>query len=730
VHLTVSRRALGVALAVGIIAPMALAGPAAASDFAWTVTVGGVDDQEVATGVAVSGSHVYVVGWNLFEKEGGGNEINAFIKAYELDGTPAWSETIASPVGDDVAKGVVVTSDAVWVTGYTTGALQNGEASSGGQDVFVSKYDLAGGEPLTDQFGSFANDEPTGIAADPSGNVYLAGHTRGTLPSETNQGGLYDGWAQAYTAEGSVSWTEQFGTTSTDWIGDPDAEGASAAVIGPDGFLYLAGSTWGSYPTFTNPDTNDTDTVVLKLDAADGSVDDVFQSEDPGADQALAVTADGGGVYTAGVVRVTSDGRSDTDATLRRFDTSLAPGWLQAVGSTGEDRFMGLVSEGSNLLAVGRTEGLTTVGAYRGLYASFDPAGFENWVREDAGAAQFDSVTADGSVVVAAGTKAGGADGILVRFDREPPNGTVAVNGTAQYTNSRNVTLTLSATDPEPGSGVADMMLYDVPGPGTDWQAYGTSAPLTLSGPSGEKTVYAEFRDGAGNIASPRAEDTITLDLEAPSRPVLGAFARFQTDRRFPVSWSSSDTVSGIKDYLVQYRRAAWNSSAYGAWTSWLPATSATTAQFPGGAGYRYCFRVRARDNALNLSAFSAQRCTSAPVDDRSLSRVGSWINASDPAAYLTTLSETTSGGASLRRTGVVARQLAIEVQRCSTCGYIQVRWNGAVLGTYSLRSTSTLQRQLIQLPRFPSIQTGTLEITSTVAGKPVRLDGVIPSLV
>ena len=64
---------------------------------------------------------------------------------------------------------------------------------------------------------------------------------------------------------------------------------------------------------------------------------------------------------------------------------------------------------------------------------------------------------------------------------------------------------------------------------GVTWSAfqpYAAAATWTLSGGDGTKTVYAQFRDGSGNL-SPAAGDAISLDTTGPQatkvRPRSGA---------------------------------------------------------------------------------------------------------------------------------------------------------------------------------------------------------------
>ena len=94
-------------------------------------------------------------------------------------------------------------------------------------------------------------------------------------------------------------------------------------------------------------------------------------------------------------------------------------------------------------------------------------------------------------------------------MDTVVPTGTISINGGASSTRSRSVTLNLSASDPSPASGVADMRFRNG---GTttwsSWEAYSTSKSWTLTSGAGTKTVYVQYRDRAGNISA-TASDTI-----------------------------------------------------------------------------------------------------------------------------------------------------------------------------------------------------------------------------
>src|SRR5207344_3214875 len=92
------------------------------------------------------------------------------------------------------------------------------------------------------------------------------------------------------------------------------------------------------------------------------------------------------------------------------------------------------------------------------------------------------------------GTGNGTFTGQSYTIDKTAPTGTLVINGGAAATNSRNVTLTLSATDAL--SSVTQMRFSNT---GTSFSAAETYAPTkawTLTTGAGTKTVYVQFKDG------------------------------------------------------------------------------------------------------------------------------------------------------------------------------------------------------------------------------------------
>ncbi|MBI18066.1 MAG: hypothetical protein CMK60_10385, partial [Proteobacteria bacterium] len=96
--------------------------------------------------------------------------------------------------------------------------------------------------------------------------------------------------------------------------------------------------------------------------------------------------------------------------------------------------------------------------------------------------------------------------------DTTPPTGnSISINGGASYTNSTSVTLTLAST------GASQMRFKnESSGTYTSYEAYATSKSWTLANSEGTNTVYVQFKDVVGNVAS-AVSDTIDFDTTSPT---------------------------------------------------------------------------------------------------------------------------------------------------------------------------------------------------------------------
>jgi hypothetical protein len=128
-------------------------------------------------------------------------------------------------------------------------------------------------------------------------------------------------------------------------------------------------------------------------------------------------------------------------------------------------------------------------------------------------AVQVRYLAADGSVL--------GEYSASITLDTHLPGGSMTINGGASYTNSRTVSLEISATDAT--SGIAGVCLKENSLPCGDGEfepfAAGKTFTITTFG-DGKKTVYATLRDLAGKSSKP-IKASIILDTVAPTGSIV-----------------------------------------------------------------------------------------------------------------------------------------------------------------------------------------------------------------
>jgi hypothetical protein len=105
-------------------------------------------------------------------------------------------------------------------------------------------------------------------------------------------------------------------------------------------------------------------------------------------------------------------------------------------------------------------------------------------------------------------------------FEVAPSSGAILINNGDEYFNSRDVTLTLSPPDPRGMTGpITEMMFRNEDLVWSNAFTYSDQHTWLLSDGDGEKTVYAKFKDSAGNWTDPPISDTIILDTVKPGPP-------------------------------------------------------------------------------------------------------------------------------------------------------------------------------------------------------------------
>lgn len=249
----------------------------------------------------------------------------------------------------------------------------------------------------------------------------------------------------------------------------------------------------------------------------------------------------------------------------------------------------------------------------------------------------------------------------------------------------------------------------------------GTSQPLALTGVSAGSHTVAVQASGVGS-----ASFTWLVDLTPPVATLSGPTAAFSVAKTVTISYSGTDAGgAGVAAYDVRYRFAAWNGS-FGKWNQppALQATTRTSVAMSVSPGRTYCFSVRAVDAAGNVQPdWSAPRCTTTPVDDRTMTGPRTWARLKSRAAYRGTLSRASVPGARLRLVHAHADQVALVVRTCPTCGPLAIYRSGVLWRTVNTRRSAAHNQVLVVLPKF-SLRTTTLWL-QPASTKPVFVDGV-----
>ena len=202
----------------------------------WTRQFGSPDG-DAAFAIEADASGVYVAGVTPGTLPGqvSAGGLDGFVRQYDLWGNEGWTRQFGT-TGNDEVEGIAVDVTGIYITGSTFGAFP-GELNAGNADAFVGRFDLDGNAVWTRQFGTAGGDSGSGIATNGTG-VYVTGFTDGVL-SGPESAGQVDGFVRKYDFDGTVGWTEQFGSQGGDF--------PVAISVGP-ARAYVVGNTDGAFP--------------------------------------------------------------------------------------------------------------------------------------------------------------------------------------------------------------------------------------------------------------------------------------------------------------------------------------------------------------------------------------------------------------------------------------------------------------------------------------------------
>ncbi len=245
----------------------------ASGNTAWAKNYGGNGASAQGTGIAVDATgNIYLGGY--FQNASLttpalmiiGNS-DAFALKLDASGATAWAKNYGGSGAWAFGNGIAVDASG---NVYLGGQLQSANLTTpaltkiGVYDVFALKLDASGATAWAKNYGgSGAGAWGSGIAADASGNVYLAGYFQNanlTTPVLTMIGGS-DAFALKLDTSGATAWAKNYGGSGAGARGSGIAVDASGNVY-LGGYFYTANLTT---PALTNIGGNDAFILMQSL---------------------------------------------------------------------------------------------------------------------------------------------------------------------------------------------------------------------------------------------------------------------------------------------------------------------------------------------------------------------------------------------------------------------------------------------------------------------------------
>ena len=477
-----------------------------------------------------SSGNSYVMGGTSGDLGGtsaGGYDV--YIAKYDTDGGQLWIRQFGS-TSSDYGRGLALDSAGnSYISGGTAGDLDG--TNAGGADVYIAKYDTDGGQLWIKQFGTASDDYGRGIGVDSSGNSYVMGHTDGDLGG--SNAGNNDVFVTKYDTDGSQMWIRQIGTAGYDYGNGIAVDSAGKSYVTGETNGNLGGTNLGlGYDVFIWALVDDTAPTTT--------------ASPPGGiyntDQLVILACDDGSGYGCAGTYFTTDGA--TPDTNSPYTTAIP-----ITEGTTELQFFSIDYEGnsetvkSENYIIDLTDPVVDAGTDKNTNAQFaqdaivtdtNALTYQWSMQSGPGTVTFGTPTTEDTTISAdtngtyvirlTATDAASNsafDEMSLEWDlNAPTSGSISINGGAASTTYTGVMLSLSASDNTVVTGYyvsenpATPALNAFTTVASNFELLFANVSFVLSSGAGTKTVYAWYRDAAGNISSPVSE-VIDLALNA-----------------------------------------------------------------------------------------------------------------------------------------------------------------------------------------------------------------------
>ncbi|MCW7480579.1 SBBP repeat-containing protein [Leptospira kanakyensis] len=319
---------------------------------------------------------------------GGTNLVNVkstVITMTLLAGVKLWSKQLGVTSALTLAQSIKSDSNGfLYVTGSTGGHL-DGQTKTGGNDLFLMKYNSNGIKQWTKLFGvASANTDAMGITLDSNGNIYITGVTTGNLDGITKLGPT-DLFVVKYNADGVRQWTRLLGAPGT-----TTATSAYGITSDGSGNIYVSGHTYGNLDGQSV--SGQADMFIVKYDTNGTKQWTRLLSGGAGTfSQARGITSDSNGnIYATGFTNGALDGQTKMgarDLFVVRYNSSGVRQWTKQLGVASQDTAASSITTDSfgNLYVTGNTygnlDGQTKTGSSDLFLIKYDSNGAKQWTK-------------------------------------------------------------------------------------------------------------------------------------------------------------------------------------------------------------------------------------------------------------------------------------------------------------------------------------------------------------
>jgi hypothetical protein len=353
----------------------------------WTRLVGGAGLEEGTALTAGTDGSVYVTGVSdsaTLEGQTSSGGQDVFLTKFGPDGTKAWTRLIGGAGLEwdfDLTTG---TDGSIYSVGYSNSTIFDGQTTQGREDVFITKYSTDGTKVWTQLLGGEYNDWGYAITTGSDGSIYASGVTLSdNLDGQARLGASqgYDAFITKYDPNGTKLWTRRAGGTGQDW--------GRGITAGTDGSVYVGGFSNSSFDGLTN--SGGYDAFVIKYNP-DGSKAWTRLVGGSGNETGYALTTGtDGSVYLSGkTASTTFDGQTNSggeDAFLTKITPDGTRGWTRFLGGSGNE-VSRIVITGidSGIFVAGDTtsstlDGQTVRGGRDAFITKYKPDGTKDWTR-------------------------------------------------------------------------------------------------------------------------------------------------------------------------------------------------------------------------------------------------------------------------------------------------------------------------------------------------------------